>query len=54
MYNDKLNPDAQISMEERIAMHLFDNSSIREEEAAQMGRDILLMVLEEFRKDLIS
>lgn len=54
-YNDKLNADDQISAEESIAAHLFDNaSSISEEEAAELGRSILLLVLRKFRPDLID
>lgn len=60
-YNDKLNADEQIAMEEAIASYLFSlnnevdaEGGIAEDLAAQGGRDILLMVLEKFRPDLIS
>jgi hypothetical protein len=51
-YNGKLDPLAQISTEERIASYIFEKSEISEEDAAKAGREILNMVLEEFRPDL--
>lgn len=54
-YNDKLDADRQISMEEKIASHIIgmgEWSLIHEEEAADLSREILQMVLEEFRPDL--
>ncbi len=62
-YNDNLDPDEQITMEERIAAYIseipkddFDGVfyHISEEGAGNAGREILLMVLEKFRPDLIQ
>jgi hypothetical protein len=58
-YNDKLDADQQISTEEKIAAQIFDSfrenyPGISEDDAQQMGRDILLMVLKEFRPDLVD
>lgn len=54
-YNDKLDADEQIDMEEKIASHLFHGPyEMEEEDVAKMGRDILLMVLEKFRPDLVE
>ena len=58
-YNDKLDPDKQVTAEERIAARIFDSfrenyPGISEDDAQRMGRDILLMVLKEFRPDLVD
>ena len=63
-YNSNLNPDDQIAMEEKIASAIFhepgtavENSNCRsldEEDCANLGRTILLMVLQKFRPDLIE
>ncbi len=52
-YNNKLNPDQQITAEERIAAYLFDTYGINEECSAEAGRGILRLVLKEFRPDLL-
>jgi len=52
-YNDNLGADQQISMEERIAGELF-NGGCSEDRAAELSREILLLVLQEFRPDLIA
>jgi hypothetical protein len=55
LYGDALNPDTQITTEEKIASLIFDKAdAISEEVAAQLGRDILKMVLMEFRPDMIE
>lgn len=52
-YNDKLGADQQISMEEKISAFLFDHfDGIDEEDSNDAGKQILRMVLEEFRSDL--
>lgn len=56
-YNDKLDADEQISAEEAIASHLFENSAsdeMDEETCAKLGRDILHLVLSRFRPDVIA
>lgn len=53
-YNDTMNPDQQITMEEQIAAYCFDTSEVGEETAAKAGRDILLMILTQFRPDLFE
>jgi hypothetical protein len=56
-YNDKLDPDVQITMEEGIAGMLFSGArwSLMTEELAQaMSRHILLEVLRQFRPDLVD
>jgi hypothetical protein len=52
-YNDKMSPDEQITAEERIAHEVFTSEGT-EEDCAQKGRDILKMILKEFRPDLFS
>lgn len=52
-YNDKLDPDEQVSAEEAIAARIFD-FFYEEEDAAQLGREILYIVLRKFRSDLIA
>ncbi len=62
-YNDKLDADQQITMEEQIASYLFNDGvdldngqgeGPSEEFCNKMGKEILLMVLTEFRKDLVG
>lgn len=58
-YNDKLDANRQVSMEEEIARIIFfDCQDIeggpREEYCQKMGREILDLVLAEFRPDLFS
>lgn len=63
-YNDTLDADDQISSEEMIASLIFDAEEnavkggdepvFTEEECAQLGRDILIRVLAQFRPDLVS
>lgn len=53
-YNDKMDPDQQITAEEKIAAYLYDESMADEETAAEAGRQILQMVLREFRPDLFA
>lgn len=53
-YNDKIDADTQISTEEKIAAHLFDVYGLDEDSAGNAGRQILRIVLEEFRADLFT
>lgn len=56
-YSDKMEPDDQVSMEEKIAARIFDMDSadgIDEEEAQEASQDILMMILREFRPDLLN
>jgi len=69
-YNDKLDADEQISMEEAIAARIYQNGErsnhdddcidvqpdllIHEEDCADLGRNILQMVLAKFRPDLFT
>lgn len=53
-YNEALDPDQQITTEELIAAAIFDRTETTEEEAQKLGRDILLVVLAEFRPDLVT
>jgi hypothetical protein len=62
-YNDKLEADEQISMEEKIASTIFGATetegcegcgTLSEEDCAELGRKILLEVLSKFRPDLLS
>lgn len=63
-YNDTLDAEQQVDTEEMIASLIFDAEEksvwgveehhLSEEECAQLGRDILLRVLAEFRPDLVS
>jgi hypothetical protein len=54
-YNSSLDPDRQITAEEKIAAYIFDHAEgVNEEDAAKCGRAILLLVLEEFRPDLFE
>lgn len=54
-YNDKLDPDDQISAEEEIAAYLFEefrDDGFNEETANEAGKAILLKILKRFRPDL--
>lgn len=58
-YNDKLDSKTQVDAEEMIASMIFDcyqeyEERLCEEGCAQLGRDILLRVLAEFRSDLVE
>jgi hypothetical protein len=59
-YSDKLEADIQISTEEAIAAAIFraenasPNDFLGEEECADLGRDILKLVLGRFRPDLFT
>jgi hypothetical protein len=55
-YNDKLDANDQISMEETIASILFslEAEGFGEEDAGFLSRQILLTVLTKFRPDLIA
>jgi hypothetical protein len=57
-YNDKLDPDIQISTEELIAStianHATDDGYFGEEDCQRLGRDILKLVLGRFRPDLFD
>jgi len=65
-YNDRLDPDQQVTAEEEIAAvidryqehfkakHGLDEMPFGEEDCAELGRRILLVVLQEFRPDLIA
>lgn len=55
-YSHRLEAERQVSMEEKIAATIYDKADVEvdEETAAQLGRELLLLVLEEFRSDLIE
>lgn len=53
MYSGDLDADEQVSAEEAIAAHIFDNTTADEEVSAQLGREILEIILKRFRPDLI-
>ncbi len=64
-YNDKMDAVDQVDAEEMIASMIFDyetgaqrmegeEQELHEEDCAQLGRDILLAVLAEFRSDLVE
>ena len=57
-YNDKMTADQQITMEEKIAFILHDavaNEHLEDEEdCAFWGKELLKMVLHEFRPDLFA
>lgn len=55
-YNDRLSPDKQVTMEERIAALLFDDEDfeVSERAAQEMSRGVLRLVLAEFRPDLFE
>jgi hypothetical protein len=54
-YNSKLDADEQITTEEDIAARLFEVvPGMSEEDCAEAGRDILLMVLKKYRPDLLT
>lgn len=54
-YSDKLDADQQISTEERIASRISDltEGTMEDEICAEIGRDALYIVLQEFRPDLL-
>lgn len=57
LYNDLLDPDDQITLEETIAGMAFDatrGGRLSEESAARLGRDVLLAVLSRARPDLVE
>lgn len=53
-YNDKMSAEEQIGMEEDIAAMIFSHCDVDvdEETASDLGRQILIKVLWEFRPDL--
>lgn len=57
-YNNLMPAEQQISMEENIAAtifcatHAIDTGVLGEDDCAQLGRDVLAIVLKEFRPDL--
>lgn len=62
-YSERLGADEQLSAEERIASTIFERAetggcdgcgTISEEDAAQLGRDILRQILMHFRADLFA
>ena len=53
-YNDNMSADQQISTEERIAAYLFDKAGASNHQATEAGKEILKMVVAEFRPDLIA
>ena len=55
-YNDSLEADQQITSEERIAAYLFEGyrDAFSEFDAAEAGREILQMILREYRPDLLG
>jgi hypothetical protein len=59
-YNDKLDPDAQITMEEGIAAVLYGrindsgHSGITEDLANEIGKLVVRLVLENFRPDFFD
>jgi hypothetical protein len=62
-YSNRLDGERQVSMEEKIAAMIFDRAetegcencgTLNEEDCAQLGRDILYVVLKEFRPSYIE
>jgi hypothetical protein len=53
-YNDKLDADAQITMEEWIADKIFNGTAAGEAAANFVSKGILLEVLRRFRPDLVE
>lgn len=57
-YNDKLDPNRQITAEEKIAAMICEDQEehgdLNEWDVSNLGRNILLQVLAEFRPDLIA
>lgn len=61
LYNERLNPAAQLDAEETIAFMLFsardaeegEGAGLDEETCAELGRRVLLTVLAQFRPDLM-
>ncbi len=55
-YSDAFDEEMQVDAEEMIAAYLFDEhrEGFNEESAGQAGRDILQMVLQQFRPDLFA
>lgn len=51
-YRDDFEAEWQVDAEEALASILFDDAGLGEEEAAELGRRLLLWVLERFRPDL--
>ena len=62
IYNNNLDPDEQITMEEQIASIIFDSRdtlsketfNFDEEAVSDLSKDILKAVLTKFRPDLIE
>jgi hypothetical protein len=54
-YTDALDADEQVTAEELIAARIFDttNGALSEEMCQQLGRDLLLDILAQFRSDLV-
>jgi hypothetical protein len=53
-YNHRLNGDDQVDMEETIAAIIFDHADVElkdDDTAADLGRNILYVVLRQFRPD---
>lgn len=55
-YNDNLDPERQLAMEEKIAAFLFDHfrEGFNEGDAQEAGQEVLNAFIEEFRPDLIG
>lgn len=53
-YNDKMSAEQQITTEEKIASLIFYETPTGEETSGELGRQILKMVLKEFRPDLFA
>jgi hypothetical protein len=53
-FRSSFSEDAQISAEKAIAYQIFEAGLQDEDACAQLGRDILLSVLAEFRPDLLE
>lgn len=57
LYNDRLDPDEQITLEGQVSAIIFDTlrrRSVSEETAAELGRSIVLAVLARARPDLFD
>lgn len=53
-YNDKLTAEEQVDAEEELAAYLYDTGGLAEEEAQDLSREALRIVLERFRPDLFE
>ena len=62
-YNDKFDADQQVTLEELIAAHIFDNAEregdegegrVKEQSATELGKEILQLIVAELRPDLVA